>query len=248
MSVDEMSEKNAEVQLGCTSPPTMPSSTADASAVATAAPAPAFSRRAGWEIVAVIGTGILNILPREVFVPQIVFIAMVVVGWGVYVGRRIHADRTLIVKWGFRRYGLRETFIATSIVALIGLFGMAGIGWALHGGLTLHWHMLPLLFLYPIWGLIQQFLVQGLVVANLARLPKPIGSAWVITPIAAVLFGIVHVPETEIVLGTFLLGAAFTPIYLKWRNLWPLGLFHGVLGVFVYFWIVGVNPLHEIVK
>jgi hypothetical protein len=31
------------------------------------------------------------------------------------------------------------------------------------GSIIVHWHMLPLFLLYPIWGIVQQFLIQGLV-------------------------------------------------------------------------------------
>ena len=46
---------------------------------------------------------------------------------------------------------------------------MVAIG-AARGRLALHVHMLPLALLYPVWGLVQQFMVQSLVTANLHRL------------------------------------------------------------------------------
>ena len=49
-----------------------------------------------------------------------------------------------------------------------------------------------------------------------------------------------------LVLATALLGLVFTPIYLRWRNLWPLGLYHGWLGALCYFWVIGRDPLLEI--
>jgi hypothetical protein len=106
--------------------------------------------------------------------------------------------------------------------------------------------MLPLLLLYPIWGLIQQFLIQALVVGNLSRSSGALASGWVVTAISAVLFGMVHLPEMRLTIATLLLGLAFTPIYLKWRNLWPLGIYHGWLGVFFYFWILRRDPWLEV--
>ena len=56
----------------------------------------------------------------------------------------------------------------------------------------------------------------------------------------AAVFSSVHLPNWELTAGTFGLGFAYTPLYL--RNLWPLGLYHGWLGVFFYFWVLGDNP------
>lgn len=51
-----------------------------------------------------------------------------------------------------------------------------------------------------------------------------------------------HLPSWKLAAGTFGLGLAYTPLYLHHRNLWPLGLYHGWLGVFYYFWVLERNP------
>ena len=122
---------------------------------------------------------------------------------------------------------------------------MAVIAWS-RGSLLFHWHMLVLLLLYPIWGVIQQFLVQALVAGNLSKASGFSSSPWFVTVVCAVLFAVVHLPDLTLAIGTFFLGLAFTPIYLKWRNLWPLGLYHGWLGVFVYFWVLHRDPWLEV--
>jgi uncharacterized protein len=50
-------------------------------------------------------------------------------------------------------------------------------------------------------------------------------------------FAALHLPYTASAGSTFVLGAAFTLIDLRWRNIWPLGLWHGWLGVFFYRWV-----------
>jgi hypothetical protein len=35
-------------------------------------------------------------------------------------------------------------------------------------------------------------------------------------------------------------------IFLRWRNVWPLGICHGWLGVLFYFWVLGRDPWLEI--
>ena len=121
---------------------------------------------------------------------------------------------------------------------------MAGIALS-HSSLSFHWHMIPLLLFYPVWGLIQQFLVQALVAGNLSGTSGVVGAPWFVTIVCAGLFAVVHLPDLVLAICTFLLGLAFTPIYLKWRNLWPLGIYHGWLGVFVYFWVLNRDPWLE---
>lgn len=105
--------------------------------------------------------------------------------------------------------------------------------------------MLPLLALYPIWGLIQQFLVQSLFARNLQREFAVFRSPLRIAPLAALVFSVVHWPDLRLCALTFVLGLVFTPIYLRWRNLWPLGMWHGWLGVFAYFWVLARDPWVE---
>jgi hypothetical protein len=56
----------------------------------------------------------------------------------------------------------------------------------------------------------------------------------------------VHLPDFRLATATFVLGLALTPIYLKWRNLWPLGIYHGLLGVLFYFWVLERDPWIEV--
>jgi membrane protease YdiL (CAAX protease family) len=117
---------------------------------------------------------------------------------------------------------------------------------ALAGTLRLHAHLVPLLLLYPLWGLVQQFLVQALVAANLVRVRGALGSRTAVVSVCAVLFGVVHLPDLALAVATFVLGVAFTVIYLRHRNLWPLGLYHGWLGAIAYFWVLARDPWQEV--
>ena len=199
-------------------------------------------KRGVGEIIAVILTG----LGRFVFMNWLdwkaPYIITVVLGWSIYIGFRARLIPMLWTTWGFSKKNLAQTFQVTGLFAGVSLFVMAAIGYW-QGSLTFTWHMLPLLALYPIWGFIQQFLVQGLVTGNLASFGWP---RWVIIPFSGCLFGLVHLPYPVLTLATTVLGMVFAWIYLKWNNLWPLGLFHGWLGVFLYFWVLGRDPWAEV--
>ncbi len=57
---------------------------------------------------------------------------------------------------------------------------------------------------------------------------------------SAVLFGLIHIYDWRLAVATFLFELAAIPLYLRYRNLWPLGILQGWLGVLFYLWV-----LHE---
>jgi hypothetical protein len=206
----------------------------------------ASARRARLEVAAVVGTGLLHLLFEEVLHQKALYIGLAAGGWLGYLGWRLRKNPGELRYRGFRRDGLRRAFVAPSIFGVLAALAIAGVG-AARGTFTLHWHMLPLLALYPIWGWIQQFLVQALLARNLQLGVPALASPWRIAPLAAICFGIVHWPDWWLVAATCALGLVFTPIYLRERNLWPLGLWHGWLGVLAYFWLLARDPWVEMV-
>ena len=64
---------------------------------------------------------------------------------------------------------------------------------------------------------------------------------------AALLFALVHVRDLRLAAGTLLLATALTPIWLRWRNVWPLGVCHGWLGGAYYHFVLGRDPWLELV-
>ncbi len=116
-----------------------------------------------------------------------------------------------------------------------------------------------LLCLYPIYGFVEQFLIQSMVARNLSYIHIPpirhrhshrhghmvergkVRLA-VISLIVACCFAIVHFPRVILMFATFSMGLFFTPIYLKWKCLWPLGVFHGWMGACIYFFIFNEDP------
>ena len=202
-------------------------------------------RRRCLETVFVLATGAVNVAPTDRLFSQGVFVLVALCAWTSYSFLRWRASSTraeVLTSWGLGRGDLAASWRATSIFGLVALACIAGIG-AARGTLTLHWHMLPLVCLYPIWGLVQQYLVQVLLVDNLVALRCPLA---LVMGAAALLFGAAHLPNVELSLATALLGLVFALIWLRWRNLWPLALWHGWLGVAFYFWALGVDPLEKV--
>jgi uncharacterized protein len=159
-------------------------------------------------------------------------------GWGAYVYHRSRVEPGFLGRIGVSGEGLGPAFRDASLVAAGALAAMAAVG-AARGTLTFEAEALPLLALYPVWGLTQQVLVQGFVAGNLADAGV---SGWVVVPVTAAAFGAVHLPNAELTAGTAAIGLAFTPVFLAHRNVWLIGLYHGVLGVGFYYWVLGQSP------
>ena len=203
--------------------------------------APRISKRAWAEMGAVALTGVGHLVFSE-FDASGLFIPLAIGGWGGYVGYRAATEPGFLGDLGLTGDNLGPAFRDASILAGAALVGMAVVG-AAQGTLEVDADLLPLLALYPVWGVVQQTLVQGFVTRHLADAGL---SSWAVTPISAVAFGSVHVPNWKLTAATTALGAAYAPLYLRHRNVWPLGLYHGWLGAAYYRWVLDRNPWQEI--
>jgi len=146
-------------------------------------------------------------------------------------------DAAVRADWGTRRSGFVACLRATVPLLGLGLLVCGSIGWY-RGFLAADLHLLVTLLLYPIWGIAQQFLVLALFAHNLDRLALP---RTAVMAIAAVGFASVHVTNPPLVPATLVLGAWCTWLFFRHRNLWPLGIAHGVLGALFYRWVLGVD-------
>jgi len=86
----------------------------------------------------------------------------------------------------------------------------------LQGSIHLTWHIIPLLITYPIWGVIQQFLTIGLIAGNLNDLKS------------------------------VRLNKVYGYLYLRVKNVYAMGLFHGWLGALFYYTVLGLDPFQDI--
>jgi membrane protease YdiL (CAAX protease family) len=161
---------------------------------------------------------------------KVVFIATAAVFWVTYVLVRWRRDPAVLGEWGFRRENLAPATVASVTVLLV--VGGAMFALRLHRNpLWLPRNFWVTLALYPLWGVIQQFLMNGIIARNLARFMPP--AATVLC--TAVLFAVAHAPDGALMGLTFIAACIWVPIYLRWRNLWPLGVSHGLLGAIAYY-------------
>jgi hypothetical protein len=82
--------------------------------------------------------------------------------------------------------------------------------------------------LYCLWGLFQQYLLNGYFINRFVRFTERAPF------LAAIIFSAVHTPNWFLMLVTFIGGYCASIAYLRFRNLYFLGLAHGVLGFLIY--------------
>lgn len=189
------------------------------------------------ELTAAIATAVVHVLPLERLYPEVFEIVVLVIGWLGYLVSLVARDRPRLAEMGFRREGLRASAAAAFGFAGLATAGMGLWGWRA-GTLAISANVVILAVLYPIYGLVQQWLVQGVFARQLARRAP----AAVTVLATATMFGLLHLPDRLAAVATFVLGFALVPIYLRWRNLWALGFVHGWLAIPMYFWVAGVDP------
>jgi len=199
------------------------------------------------EIIAVVITGLGKFLFVDYLHLKFWYIITASVFWIGYILYRIFTDRSILQHWGFRKEGFRQSlkWILPAAGIAIGGFILYGI---LQNTLLLTWHILPVMVLYPVWGTLQQFLIIGIIAGNLnnprsVKIPKGVS---VLS--ASLLFSIVHYPSLPLVVSTFILAIFYSLLYLQYRNLWVLGLFHGWLGGLFYFFVLHRDPWIEFLE
>jgi membrane protease YdiL (CAAX protease family) len=197
-----------------------------------------------WEIAFVLVTGLGNILLAEWLNLQLVYVVAACLFWTGFVAVRATADRSVLTEWGFTKRRFGRSIVLLSPFMLLSVLGSAAYG-KFTGSIVLHWHMVLVLLLYPVWGLVQQYLVVALIAGNIrkySRFPEP-----VIVLLTAFAFALAHASSPLLVGASFCLALITTSVYFRTRNLWALGIFHGLFGTCLYFFVLGRDPLLEII-
>ncbi|MEH6535439.1 MAG: CPBP family intramembrane glutamic endopeptidase [Psychroserpens sp.] len=197
------------------------------------------------EILAVALTGIGKFIFMDYLNWRLPFVIVAILLWSVYVRYRYKKDSQVLRDWGFRRDNFKSVLRLILPFAVISIVSFIGIGY-IQGTLNPTWHILPLLITYPIWGTVQQFLTIGLVAGNLSTLKSVKLKKRSVIFITSILFSLVHYPSVWLLIGTFILALFYGYIYLKSKNLYVLGLFHGWLGALFYYTVVNQDPFADV--
>ena len=106
---------------------------------------------------------------------------------------------------------------------------------------------------YVLWSFIQEFILNSFFFATLERLLDQRRAFWS----AVFLFVFAHVPNAVLMVATLFLSFVFVNLFRRYRNVYPLGLGHAILGLTIALTVpdrflahmrVGLGYLHFMVK
>ena len=174
--------------------------------------------------------------------PQQIYNLVVTILWACYVLFRMKTTPGITRVWGFRR----AKFVSALTAAI--LFAVPACAVMIWYGLWKEYWPLPATFLvllvfYPVWGMAQQFALQALITKNLRGMVPRVSLRAVA---AGLLFSVSHFPNFLLMALTLPAGIAFTWIFERKRNIWAIGLVHGLLGALAYYLVLGKDPGAEI--
>jgi hypothetical protein len=202
-------------------------------------------RRRGFETGAVILTAAGKFIFMDALNWKLPFIICAIVGWTWYVAARSRSVSGILEYWGFTINNFSKALKIVIPFALASIVTCIVVGVWLDT-IKITWHILPILLLYPIWGIIQQFLCVALVAGNMSDVKSTRFSPLSTVIVTALLFGGLHYPFYWLIAGTFILALFYVMVYFKVRNLFVLGIFHGWLGAIFFYTVVGRDPFEEV--
>jgi len=172
------------------------------------------------------------------------FVVVAIISWASYIIYRNRTKTGIIKYWGFRTDNFKTVLRKVLPFGLFSLIAFICIG-LYQDTINITWHIIPILILYPIWGIIQQFLLIALTAGNMQDLKGQNLNKGIIILFSALLFASVHYPFVWLIIGTFILALFYGLIYLSERNIFVLGLFHGWLGGLFYYTVLDRDPFLE---
>ncbi|MFT6964128.1 MAG: hypothetical protein ACJAWV_003869 [Flammeovirgaceae bacterium] len=175
-------------------------------------------KRRWFEIIAVAITAIGKFIFMDFLKWKLPFILTVMLFWGIYMFLRKRELNGILNYWGFQKSSFGRAFKMILPFGLVAFIACFIIGY-FNNTLNLSWHIIPILLIYPIWGMVQQFLLISLVAGNLSDLKSQKLNSHFVVFISAFLFGVIHYPFPWLMSGTSLLAIFYGYVFLKVRNL-----------------------------
>jgi hypothetical protein len=141
----------------------------------------------------------------------------------------LHGDKTASL--GFRRANFRECMESIAPALLLLALSLMALGVLLETirPISPEYGFMCLLAYCP-WGIFQQYLLNGYIANRLLA----VASARYVPLMAAALFAGAHLPNWFLMLVTFATGYCSTKIFMRYGNIYFLGLAHAVIGTVLF--------------
>ena len=177
---------------------------------------------------------------------QKIAVAAAAIFWVLYLIPRACKEEGICKEWGFTGKNFKPA------MKWVGIAGVILIGGAIAYGLVcqnakFNSNILKAIPLYILWGTIQQFIFISLFAGNLQDSQNIKLRKWLIILITSILFLALHTSRMELMIVTFPMAGLCTFLFLKYRNLFPLGIFHGVVGAVFYYFVLNEDPWADLI-
>lgn len=202
-------------------------------------------KRRWLEIAAVFATGLMKYVLMDWQNFRAFYITAACVFWSGYIYKRYRKDKFILQQWGFRKDRFKQTFLFLTPFALIMVTAIIWYGASCNTAF-LNWHVVPVFVFYPVWGIIQQFLMVALVAGNLQAMTVVKAGNLQIILLTSVVFALVHYPSKPLMVFTFFMELVLLIAWFKWKNLWALGLYHGWVACLLLFFVLGRDLWDEL--
>ncbi|MFW5915957.1 MAG: type II CAAX prenyl endopeptidase Rce1 family protein [Bacteroidota bacterium] len=202
-------------------------------------------KRRWTEILAAGITGLMKFALMDWLDMRALYIGAACVFWLLFITKRHRENNHILKNWGFKKDHFKPTFLFLLPFAGVAVAAIIWYGISFNADF-LNWHVIPVLILYPAWGMVQQFMMIGLVAGNLQKISTLNLNEPQIVLITSLLFALIHYPSLPLMAFAFFMEVLFTSVYFRWRNLWPLALYHGWVGSLFLFFVLGRDLWNEL--
>jgi len=165
--------------------------------------------------------------------------------WSLYVIYRYLNNKYVLHYWGFKKMFFKESMYALLPFLFVSIF-LTIIYGIISNTFVTNINLIPVLLLYPFWGLVQQFIITGLIAQNLQNIEFVHLKKNHIIIITSLLFGLAHAPNFFLMLFSFMMELVFLIVYNKFNNIWALGIVHGWAGTFLLYFAMGRDLWKEL--
>lgn len=197
------------------------------------------ARRAGLELAlfALLAAGYLAVeqagLPKRWLLPPVVLAA------AAYLAVTVAGKRERAADFGLRFDNLLAAAVPQAVFTAIASAAMVALARVLERP-VFRAELAILLPFYPLYGIVQQLVFQGVVQRRLRRLLR---KPWLSACLAAALFSLVHLGDFRLVALTAAAGLFWSLAFLFRPNVIASGISHGLLASLAYPVFLGADPL-----